>query len=75
MRKIGITFHISKLSVAKFECSACTINLETSEELFFLPSKHLALSVDHLTLRNHLYWYVNEMLNKHKNTAFSQDIA
>ena len=30
-----------------------TTSLETLQELFFLPSKHLALSVDHKTLRNH----------------------
>ena len=47
IRKISFTFHISKLSIAKFECSASTTNLETLQELFFLPSKHLALSVDH----------------------------
>ena len=50
MRKISITFHISKLSIAKFECSVCTTSLETLEELFFLPLTRLALSVDHLTL-------------------------
>ena len=47
MRKISFTFHISKLSIVKLECSACTTSLETLQELFFLPSKHLALSVDH----------------------------
>ena len=32
---------------AKFECSTCTTSLEILQQLFFLPSKHLALSVDH----------------------------
>ena len=47
MRKISIAFHISKLSIAKFQCSAYTTSLETLQELFFLPSIHLALSVHH----------------------------
>ena len=47
IRKISFTFHISKLSIAKFDCSACTTSLETLQELFFLLSKRLALSVDH----------------------------
>ena len=47
MRKISITLHISKLAFAKLEFSACTTSLKTLQELFFLQSKHSALSVDH----------------------------
>ena len=47
MRTISIVIHISTLSIAKFECSTCTTSLETFQVLFFLPSKHVALSVDH----------------------------
>ena len=44
-RKISITFHISKLSIAQFECSVCTTSLETLQEFFLIPSKYSALSV------------------------------
>ena len=47
MWKISITFHISELSIAKFDYSVCTTSLETLQELFFLPSIHLLLSVDY----------------------------
>ena len=47
IRKISSSFHISKLSIAKFECNTCNTSLETLQELCFLPSKHLALSDDH----------------------------
>ena len=47
MRKISITFHITKLSIAKFDCSICSNSLETLQELFYLPSIYLLLSVDH----------------------------
>ena len=52
-----------------------TTSLETLQGFRFLRSKHLALSVDHELLRNHWYWFINEMLNKHKNMTFSPDIA
>ena len=35
MQKISITFRISKLSIEKFYCSACTTSLETLQEIFF----------------------------------------
>ena len=47
MQEISIAFHISKLSIAKFEYSAYTTSLEILQELFVLPSIHLALGADH----------------------------
>ena len=73
MQKISITFHISKLSIEKFECNTFTASLETLQECFYQQNiLHWMLTIK--LLRNHLYWYINEMQNKHKNT-FSPDIA